>query len=289
MTGNPLSHDALAEDLARHLAGYSTPMVVWTDMQLGPSGSARPDVYTIEKTYSALRARVFEVKVSRADFLSDVTSGKYLRYAAFAGSITFATPAGLVNKDEVPKGCGLITRSVDGVWRYQKKPTLQPTPDLPRSAWLKLVIDGCQRERENLRLSKCSPRASLEWLNQRRMREHAGNELGVALANRDEALRKLNSEAAEVNRCRAEREAKERESLKREMEQVDSARRDAAVALGLDADASWWTIRHELDERVKRNGLQRIEQSVESLDRAIESLSRSRESMVRLTPSGGAA
>lgn len=286
MTGNPLSHDALAEDLARHLAGYSTPMVVWTDMQLGPSGSARPDVYTIEKTYSALRARVFEVKVSRADFLSDVTSGKYLRYAAFAGSITFATPAGLVSKEEVPKGCGLITRSVDGVWRYQKKPTLQPTPDLPRGAWLKLVIDGCQRERENLRLSKCGPRASFEWVNQRRMREHAGNELASALANRDEALRKLNAEAAEATRSRTEREAKEREALRQEKEQVEVARRGAAVALGLDAEVSWWAIRHELDERVKQNGLQRIEASLGSLSRAIESLSRERESLARLIPAG---
>jgi len=180
-----LSHNQLAEDLAAHLAGYSVPMVVWTDMQLGPSGSARPDVYTIEKTYSALRARVFEVKVSRSDFLSDVTSGKYLRYGAFAGSITFATPAGLISKAEVPTGCGLMTRSPDGAWRYQKKPTLQPTPELSQHAWLKLVIDGCARERENLRVCRTGPRSSSPWVEQARMREKAGAELGKALANRD--------------------------------------------------------------------------------------------------------
>lgn len=279
-----LSHDALAEDLAAHLAGYSVPMAVWTDMQLGPSGSARPDVYAIEKTYTALRARVFEVKVSRADFLSDVTSGKYLRYAAFAGSITFATPAGLVSKDEVPKGCGLITRSTEGVWRYQRKPTLQPTPDLSRDAWLKLVIDGCGREREIARAAKCGPRTSGEWQNQDRMRKRAGAELGSALANRDGALRKLNAETDSCNRTMKERRDKELADMREERERLESVRTEAATALGLERDTSWWSIRRELDERLKGEPAKRITSAMQSVDRAIDSLSRQREELARMAP-----
>lgn len=98
MTENALSHDELALDLAAHLSSYSTPMVVWTDMQLGPSGSARPDVYTIEKTYTALRARAFEIKISRSDFLSDVTSGKYLKYGEFAELVEMAGRIGVQRK-----------------------------------------------------------------------------------------------------------------------------------------------------------------------------------------------
>ena len=279
-----LSHDALAHDLAAHLAGYSVPMVVWTDMQLGPSGSARPDVYTIEKTYSALRARVFEVKVSRSDFLSDVTSGKYLRYAAFAGSITFATPAGLISKAEVPKGCGLITRSPDGVWRYQKKPTLQPTPELPQLAWLKLVIDGCARERENLRLSRIGPRSSNEWVEQRRMREKAGAELGKALVDRDHALRCLRAETESLETERRTRLQKEREDLAGEREQFEALRRDAAAALGLDAGTSWYSIRRELDERMGDALAARARDAVKSMEWAISQLSRQKDELARLVP-----
>lgn len=279
-----LSHDALAEDLAAHLAGYSVPMVVWTDMQLGPAGSARPDVYAIEKTYTALRARVFEVKVSRADFLSDVTSGKYLRYSAFAGSITFATPAGLITKAEVPKGCGLITRSPEGVWRYQRKPTMQPTPDLSRHAWLKLVIDGCARERENVRASKCGPRTTTEWCNQRRMRERAGAELGDALASRDNALRQLHGETQAHERTRLERQEKERESYREEREKFDAVQAEAALALGLEKGASWWAIRCELDDRLRGDSAKRIAAAVQSVERAIDGLSRQREELARMAP-----
>ena len=271
-----LTHDQLAEDLAAHLSGYSTPMVVWTDMQLGPAGSARPDVYAIEKTYSALRARVFEVKVSRADFLSDVTSGKYLRYAAFAGSITFATPAGLISKAEVPKGCGLITRSSEGIWRYQRKPTLQPTPDLPRDTWLKLVIDGCARERRALQATKCGPRTSSEWCHQRRVRERFGAELGAIVADRDNAARQIKDEA--------ERQKREREAMQEEARKIEQLRAAAAAALGLEPGASYWEIRGELDARVKGAAEERIADALRAVDHAVRGLQRERGDLARLIP-----
>lgn len=279
-----MTHDALAEDLAAHLAGYSTPMVVWTDMQLGPAGSARPDVYAIEKTYSALRARVFEVKVSRADFLSDVTSGKYLRYAAFAGSITFATPAGLISKDEVPKGCGLITRSPEGVWRYQRKPTLQPTPDLPRDAWLKLVIDGCGREREAARVKACVPRTTSEWCHQRRVRDRFGAELAAIVADRDNAARQIQAEAEGHRRALAERQERERDGYREEARKLEELRADAAAALGLAPQAHYWEIRGELDARVKGATEERITDALRAVDQAMRGLQRERDDLARLIP-----
>lgn len=279
-----MNHDQLAEDLADHLRGYSVPMVVWTDMQLGPAGSPRPDVYAIEKTYTALRARVFEVKVSRADFLSDVTSGKYLRYAAFAGSVTFATPAGLVSKDEVPKGCGLITRSPDGVWRYQRKPTLQPTPDLPTHAWLKLVIDGCAREREVQRAAKCGPRTTTEWCHQRRVRERFGAELAAIVADRDNAVRALQAQADDARREYQDRAAQQRAKVAEERRQLEDMLAETARALGLKEGASVWCIRRELDARLKGDMAERIESALQSIDHATRMLAQRRDELARLVP-----
>jgi len=78
-------HDALAEDLAQHLR--SDKRMVWTDMQLGPSGSARPDVFTLDKVYSRPAPTAYECKISRADLRADTTSGKWQKYLQFAGAV----------------------------------------------------------------------------------------------------------------------------------------------------------------------------------------------------------
>jgi hypothetical protein len=48
-----------------------------------------------------------EIKVSRADFRRD-TAEKRAPWMAVAHRFAYATPPGLVSKDEVPEGCGLI-------------------------------------------------------------------------------------------------------------------------------------------------------------------------------------
>lgn len=139
-----LTHDQLARDLATHLRGASS-RVTWEDMQLGPSGSPRPDVYTMEPTYTRLTFEAFEVKVSVADFRRDVTAGKWQSYLKYANAVTFAAPLGLVTKEMVPPTCGLILRGPTGQWRYAKKPTRTVLTEMPWQAWIKLLLDGVQR------------------------------------------------------------------------------------------------------------------------------------------------
>ena len=57
-----MKHDELAFNLAMSLR--SEKRMVWTDMQLGPSGSARPDVYTLMKSYTQPNPTTYEVKIS---------------------------------------------------------------------------------------------------------------------------------------------------------------------------------------------------------------------------------
>lgn len=83
-TATTWAHDALASDLASHLA-FTGGRVIFENMQLGPAGSPRPDVYTIPKVYSRFTPLAYEVKISVADFRSDVTSGKWQSYRAYGG------------------------------------------------------------------------------------------------------------------------------------------------------------------------------------------------------------
>lgn len=66
----------------------------------------------------------WEVKVSRSDFLSDIRSAKYERYLPHCRKLYFATPAGLLSKDEIPEGMGLTVRGDNG-WHVVKAPRLR--------------------------------------------------------------------------------------------------------------------------------------------------------------------
>jgi hypothetical protein len=131
-------HDALAEDLAGYLS--SSEVMVWTDMQLGPSGSPRPDVYLLRKSYSKPLPMAFECKISRSDLRSDTTSGKWQSYLKFASGVVFAVPDGLATVADIPAGCGLIVRKAKE-WRYARRPTLTRVT-VPFDACMKLLIDG---------------------------------------------------------------------------------------------------------------------------------------------------
>lgn len=136
------AHDELAADLAGHLKAPGR--MCWTDMQLGPAGSPRPDVYTIDKSFAAPFPTAYECKISVSDFRSDVTSGKWSTYTRYAYRVFFAAPAGLITKSEVPDQCGLILRH-ENAWRLAKRAVVNPIT-IPQAALLKMLIDGVARE-----------------------------------------------------------------------------------------------------------------------------------------------
>lgn len=217
------NHDALAEDLAGHLRGYARPAMIWTNMQLGPQGSPRPDVYTLEPTFMRIKAVAFECKVSRADFLCDVGKGKALGYLVYAGALVFATPKGLVRKDELPIGAGLIERG-ETSWRWVKKPTVNPLTELPFECWMKLLIDGRGRDQGMPQHPK--PRPANEWVQQQRARKMLGDELGQLMADRDAAAMRLRVEIDKANQETDSARAMREESDRLRRERVEVALKD---------------------------------------------------------------
>ncbi len=217
MNARAWSHDDLAADLAGYLRGMSKPAMIWLDMQLGPAGSMRPDVFSIERTYTGLITRAFEIKISRSDFLADATAGKAQGYRSVAGALAFAAPKGLLRRDEIPDGCGLIERGESG-WRWARKPVVSRIESLPTKVWLKLLMDGIERvhdPRGALRAQRLS-----EYTQQRRAEQMLGAELGKLLADRERArsilqyeTSRLRDEAAALQASREERAAKSRAAL----------------------------------------------------------------------------
>ena len=122
MKTKSLTGRELGQDLARFLVN-SGPWMVWTQLPLGSVWFDKPgvvDVLAVLKSWTGMSVKIYEVKVSRSDFLADVNRGKYERYLDCCTQFYFAAPAGLIQKTELPQGCGLITRSEDKGWHVTK-------------------------------------------------------------------------------------------------------------------------------------------------------------------------
>lgn len=209
-----MTHDQLQSDLAAHLRANSSRMV-WENTQLGPSGSPRPDVYSIDKSFAHFQADAYEIKISVSDLRSDVTSGKWQKYRKFAHRVWFAFPKGLVQHDIIPKECGIIARSENG-WRAARKPVSQVLDTLPRDAWLKLLMDDCGAPPEP------QPRFANQWKLQDELRKKVGQEAADLFSARLDSHYKYKS-ATEYKEKTAERIRAEADG------EIAAARRQRAI------------------------------------------------------------
>lgn len=165
-----LTHNELATSLARHLMQDSR--MVWEDIPVGCAGSIRPDVLTIEKSFANPKPVSYEIKVSISDFRSDVTSGKWMGYLEFSSAVVFAVPKGLITKNDVPNGCGLMTFNGE-FWNTVKRPTLSPS-NLSNELLLKLLICGNERQTHKYQVKN---RDFDEHQHHEKLRKKFGNDI----------------------------------------------------------------------------------------------------------------
>lgn len=273
MSDHGWKHDDLARDLAQHLR--SDKRLVWTDMQLGPSGSPRPDVYTLECSYSKPLPTAYECKISRADLRSDTTSGKWQKYLQYAGAVIFAVPDGLCTPAEIPTGCGLIVRKAQ-TWRHVRKAT-RAHVSLPMEACMKLLIDGVAR---TVGAHVPQPRRLELWSEHKAVRKKFGE--AVALAARDIAAAQETAAASRASRDEAwkrlEREvATKREYLmgqvQRDAAEFETVKRELLEWLNIQDNASAFGVRRRVAElRAACDADARVARAERALSDALRSL-----------------
>lgn len=87
-------------------------------------GVVRPDVFACFPYMKARNAApvIYEVKVSRADFLADLAKPeKRAAYAVLAEAVYYCCPEGLIDKAEVPDGFGLLVENEPGRFTLVKR------------------------------------------------------------------------------------------------------------------------------------------------------------------------
>lgn len=173
-------HNELAEDLA-DIKGTG-----FLDVPLGSvylnNGTQRADVIEVKPSYTRFCVTVYEIKVSRADFLSDIRTEKWKGYLPHCHRFYFAVPSGLISKDEVPSGAGLIVRGDKG-WSTIKAAKMMEN-EVPAETLLSLIFS---REREYYHERKRHRvYAAQHYYNRKNYYKALGNKVGEALRNYDE-------------------------------------------------------------------------------------------------------
>lgn len=190
---------ALAEDLAK--GRDQAQWLTWVQIPLGSvmwnGHTPRADLLAVRKSFSNPSFIIYEVKISRSDFQADINKGKYQAYFEHCCQLYFAAPKGLITKDEIPEGTGLMVRGDNG-WRVVKAaPRREHTPKV--ELMLKLLMRGYE---DHLVQWKQADR--LKNLEYKGLKE-AGSQFGIKVA-RDlasaseliEAANKIKTEVGEL-------------------------------------------------------------------------------------------
>lgn len=116
-------HAEIVAGVARHLA--ATGRLVFTELAMrtvreGRWRVCRPDVFSVTRGLRAdhLAPRVHEIKVRRADLLSELRADKTARYQELAGECYFVLIEGIAEPEEIPADYGVV------VWRAEQGYTL---------------------------------------------------------------------------------------------------------------------------------------------------------------------
>ena len=271
-----MEHDELQEDLASHLRA-GTDRMVWTNTQLGPVGSPRPDVFTVNKSFSKFRTDAYEIKVSVSDLRSDITSGKWQSYRKFGHCVWFAFPLGMASVDLIPKECGVILHS-DAGWRAARKPVAQVLDTLPRDAWLKLLMDLHPINPSGF---VKAPRNANDYKGAEIVRKRLGDKIGrlfsdVASAEFVLQCRKdsLNKELSEIEAQKDRARNRSEESAAQSRKCLDESMHELGALLGIKPEDLTSDSLHSaimaFKRRIRGNGISRAIELLQELQGVLD-------------------
>jgi hypothetical protein len=234
------THEALTTDLA-----LARDTVLW-NVPLGSvqlSFAQLVDVMEIKPSYTRFCLTVYEVKVSRADFLADVRAGKWRGYLPHCQRIYFACPAGMLDKREIPAEAGLIVRGPSG-WQFKKSAPVRDV-EVPADTLLSVAF---LRNRKTARERALAEIKAIDGNYPTRRSDYG--------KGREERIAKRFGE--NLARAWAERESykQKREALKG---LIESIQYDLREALGVEAKYPEWELRmliRQIRDKAKAMGIE---------------------------------
>lgn len=199
----------------------------------GPSQATeylRMDAWVMEKSWSKPNVICYEIKISRADFLRD---RKMVDYLPLCNELYIAAPAKMIDKNEVPKDCGLI--EVHGSLMRIKKRAPYRKVSIPENVYRYVLMCRASIEKER---GFIHDRAYWEnWMAQKK----EDREFGY---NVSKTIREMLDE-------KVERVDKENRILKRQIQEYEEIKK---FCLGLGLVEKDFISKFDVEQKVKEYG-----------------------------------
>lgn len=183
-------HDELADDLAISKGGIPFLNVCLGSPWLNgrKQKTPRADLVVCRPSYRRFCLSIYEVKVSRSDFLSDIRSGKWKEYLKHCNRFYFAVSSGVLQKKDLPDDAGLITRGPNGWSTSKAAPELNT--EIPIDTLKSIIFARQRRSAREKRLDDIvnmgSPFSRKDYMGRLKAARVLGNEFGIL---HEEAMR----------------------------------------------------------------------------------------------------
>lgn len=131
----------------------------------------------IRKSYTQPCITIYEVKVSRGDFLRD---NKWQLYKQYCNELYFAVPKGLIDPSELPEDVGLIYYNPDTKKLHTKRKALYRHVDIPPEVYQYIVYTRLSEDRIPFYESRAE--YAKDYLEDKKDKRYIGQSLGSKMA-----------------------------------------------------------------------------------------------------------
>jgi len=176
----------------------------------------RLDAWAMRRSYARPCTWGYEIKVTRRDFLGD---GKIATYLPYCNELYLVAPSGIIGRDEVPEGAGLLETTKNGKRLLTRKKASYRDVVIPQELYWYILFTRCQITRDR------SPERMTDFWRAWMAERDDKKRLGHAVSRKLQQLVEQRIKAVEH----------ENQELKWKNAQLAKAR-EAIAAIGLTTD-----------------------------------------------------
>ncbi len=220
-----------ATHITRLLAEKHARDITVVECPLEPYGTLRADLWVMRPSWSKPLVSIYEVKVSRQDFLRDE---KWQNYLPYCNAFSFAVAQGVLDPSELAEGVGLFELSKTGTMlRCVRKPHTRPDDHKALSQVTKAVLMNRVWTRGGMRIATSEGKTRAQRIAEWRETAESAEDVGRLMSNRA---------SAEISKARS----RERAAL----EQVETYKQFQAVLRlhGINPNSSVWGMERQLNQ-----------------------------------------
>lgn len=239
------------------------------ECKAGPTWTAvktpRFDLWAMKKSYTKPMTWIYEIKVSRQDFLRDDKWQGYLKYCT---DFYFVAPHGVIDVSEVPEQSGLLLSSKNGTRLYCKKKAPHRDVKIPDSVFKYILMSRAKIvDSDYYNIKNDKKEYWRQWLDEKKENQ----ELGHNVSRKIRQLYNKNVKLVKMNQDRIEVRLEKLESVKRILKE-----------LGFNENNLDWAYEEKLRQRIteinegfpEKDVIQHLESSILNLKNTISVIQR---------------